>query len=440
MMPFIYKTLFEIKLEHEFYCTNGNGDVVFNLAAQSDRLNFLSDQFNNDEQCINTDIEFKFPEELESTYENYNLKILPTYSGCKVAVRVNQQILPDNSLVFQPLSAIPADLNIYILLFKKNNLINSYTNSVLVNTIPFIYFFSNENIAGVKSFPFLTSSISAFDGTKIYSQGELASFGANDIREYYKTDAGDQWQSVSGAGFANENDRILVSPKFYYSFNIADNITNAEFTLKDKNANIIKTISVSSSNPIKKTLLDFSDKKDLISLPETFAFSNVIYTLDVNAGSSYLKTHQLIFNNNLYNSQNWGVINIKPEVTNSSFNLFANDGFLIKRKNNPGVWDEAPVFEITVKSRFTFWRYINDKGKELDLIAALTDYLFKENKVLISKRPRAISKYYFLLEKEGSTTTKYLPNPVSYDIKQDDKQRLCFDVAVPESELFPIIP
>lgn len=438
-MPFIYKTLFEIKLTHEFYCTKSNGDSIFDLAAQSGRMNFLLKQFTNNEQSINTDIEFKFPEELESTYSNYHLKLLTTYSGCKVAVRVNRQMLPDNSVVFQPFAAIPEDLNIYILLSKKNNLIDSYTNSVLIDTIPFIYFFSNENIAGAKSFPFLTGSISTFDGTKTYNQGELALFGANDIREYYKTDLGDQWSSVTGTAFANENDRMLVSPKFYYSFNTTGEINEAVFTLKDKNANVIKTISVNSAAPIQKTLLDFSDKAGIISLPEMFAFSDVIYTLDVSAGNGYLHTHRLIFSNNLYSKQNWGVINIKPSVTNTSFNLFANDGFLIKRKNSLGVWDEAPVFEIPVKSRFTYWRYINEKGKELKLIAALNNYLFKEDKVLMSLKPRAIAHAHFLLTKEDGTSPKYFPNPVSYDIKKDSKERLCFDVRVPECELFPII-
>ncbi|MEP6514480.1 MAG: hypothetical protein ABJA79_11465, partial [Parafilimonas sp.] len=423
-MPLIYKTLFEVKLMHEFYCTNSDGETVFDFPLQKDRINFLFNQFADDKESITSDIEYKFPDELESIYNSYNLKLLSSWSGFKVAVRVNQHILPDNSLVFQPIASLPDDFNIYVQLLKRNNLLDSYTNSAITNSVPFIYFFSNENILNPKLFPSLTNTISPFDTGKIYDQGELASFGVNDIREFYKDDLGDQWEPVTGNGFANENDRLLLPLKFYYSFNSADNINNADFILKDNTGNIITSISISSADPVQKTLLDFSDSVNPLFIPGTFLFPDIIYSLEVSGNNGYSKNYKVIFSDALYTKTCWGLVNMKPAATNSSFNLFASDGFLIKRKSPLGIWDDAPVFEIPIKSRFTFWRYINDKGKELDLISLLADYLFKEDKILLSKRPRAISKSYFLLEKEASTDTIYIPNPISYDLKKDAKERL----------------
>ena len=367
------------------------------------------------------------------------MKILSTYSGCKVAVQVRQNILPDNSVVYEPFIPFAENLNIYIQLSKKNNEFDSYTTKLVTIPLPSMYLFSNENLPGPRAFPFLTNTVSAFNAGNFYEQGQLASFGVNDIRENFKNDVGDQWQKVTGNSFANESDRLVVPLKFYYSFNGVTNIKQAAFTVKDKNGHTIKTISIGSTDPVQKVLLDFSDKTDKLSLPETSLLSDFIFSLGVSGNDGYSKNFKVIFNDVLYNTSCAGVINIKPKPTNPLFSLFANDGFLIRRKSPLGIWKDAPVFEIPVKSLFTYWRYINDKGKELKLIPALTDYLFKENKILMTIKPRPVSNYYFLLQNELNTDTKYAPNPISYELKKDNKERLYFDVIVPESELFPIL-
>ncbi|MDQ6890409.1 MAG: hypothetical protein M3Z56_09065 [Bacteroidota bacterium] len=439
-MSFIYKTLFEVKLIHEYFFTDINGDTIFAQANQSDRMNLLLEEFSGDRQSINDDLLFEFPENLLSTYKNYYLKLLSTYSGFKVAIRVNQKFLSDNTLVYDALHTLPGNFDINILISKKNNLIESYTNSILARPIQSTYFFTNETAGSAKTFPFLTSDVSAFDSSNTtYQQGELASFGINDIREFYKDDTGDQWYPVAGNAFANENDRMLLPAKFYYSFDAALNITDATFTLKDKNGNIIKTITAHNDNFIQNALVDFSDQADVISIPASFGYPDIIFSLEVAATNGFSKTHNLIFSDSFYGRQNWGLINIRPGVMNASFDLFGTDGFLIKRKSAAGVWNEAPIFEIPIKSRFTFWRFKNVKGKELKLSAPLIDYLFKEDNNLLSIIPRSISNSYFKLPKQGSTDTKYFPGPVDFAITKDEKARICFDIMVPESDLFPIV-
>ncbi|MFT3947216.1 MAG: hypothetical protein QM763_09610 [Agriterribacter sp.] len=438
-MSLIYKPLFEVKLLHEFYCTGVDGKTIFEFSAQQDRMNFLLSQFTENKQSVNTDIDFFFPEVFQKNYADYNLKIVPSYSGFKVLVRVSERLLSDGSIVYYPITSIPADLNIYIALSKKNALFDAFTNSTITNSLPSIYFFSNDTVLNTKSFPFITNNISAVDNTRIYDQGELASFGVNDIREYYKDISGKQWQQVTGGGFANENDRMLLPAKFYYSFNNSAEIFNADFNLKDASGNIIKTIAFNSSDPAKRVLLNFSGVVSSLVNNDSFLFNEVMYSLEIRGNNGYAKDYKIIFSDVLYDKSCWGIVHIKADAENSSFNLFDTDGFLIKRKDALGVWTEAPVFEIPVKSKFIYWRFINDKGKELKLNPLLADYLFKENKILLSKRPKAVSKFYFLLQKEGTTDTVYVPNPVSYDLKKDDRERLCFDISVPESELFPII-
>ena len=439
-MALIYKTLFEVKLLHEYFFTDINGDTIFAQASQVDRMNLLLNEYLGDRQSVNDDLFFEFPESLSSSYKNYELKVLSTYSGFKVAIRVNQTFLPDNTLVYEPVTPPATDFDINILISKKNNSVESYTNSILQRPIQSMYFFSNATTLSSKTFPFLTADVPAFDAAKIYQQGELALFAPNDIREYYKDDIGDQWLPVTGAAFANENDRLLVPSRFYYVFDAGLQITDATFTLKNNIGDVLQTITVSSAEFIQKSLLDFSGNDDTISIAENITYPADIFTLEVSGSNGYARTHPLIFGNDFYGRENWAFINIKTQATNPAFNLFGADGFLIKRRSPLGVWTEAPIFEIPVKSRFTFWRFKNVKGKELKLDPSLTNYLFKEDKDLLSLVPRSIANSYFKLPKQGSTDTKYFPGPVDLAISKDIKDRICFDIMVPESDLFPLMP
>lgn len=423
---------------HEFYVTSKDGKNVFGLVNQADRINFLFDQFSRGVPSINNDLEFIFPPDLEEQYKSQYLKILPSYSGFKIAIRVNQKILADTSLVYEPFVPLKDDFNIFVQLKKKSDRIGSITNSGL-HPVPSMNIFSNENVSGAKTFPFLTNSISAFDGAHLYTQGDIASYGINDTREYYNDGAADHWEPVTGSAFATENDQLVVPLRFYYSFFNESNITAATFILKDHNSNVVKTINVSASDFIQKTLLDFSDVSDVVSMPGIFVYPDVMFSLEVSGSNGYSKTQTLVFNDSFYGRDYWGIINLKTKVSNPLFNLLANDGYLNKRLIPPGIWNEPPIFEIPVKSKFPFWRFINEKGGELKIAASLADYLFKEDKILLSKRPRSVADGYFLLKKEGTTDTVYVPNPLNYDLKKDDKERLCLDIVVPESDLFPIV-
>jgi len=437
-MSLVYKILCEVKLMHEFYVTSKDGKNVFGLVNQADRINFLFDQFSRGVPSINNDLEFIFPPDLEEQYKSQYLRILPSYSGFKIAIRVNQKILADTSLVYEPFVPLGDDFNIFVQLKKKSDRIGVITNSGL-NPVPSMNIFSNENISGVKTFPFLTNSISAFDGAHLYAQGDIASYGVNDTREYYNDGTADHWEPVAGGAFATENDQLVVPLRFYYSFFNETNITAATFILKDKKSNVVKKLNVSASDFIQKTLLDFSDVSDVVSMPDIFVYPDVMFSLEVSGSNGYSKTQTLVFNDSFYGRDYWGIINLKTKVSNPLFNLLANDGYLSKRQIPPGIWNEPPIFEIPVKSKFPFWRFINEKGGELNIAASLADYLFKEDKILLSKRPRSVADGYFLLQKEGTTDTVYVPNPLNYDLKKDDKERLCLDIVVPESDLFPVV-
>lgn len=439
-MSVIYKTLFEVKLMHEYYLTKKDGAVIFEKLDQLSRLEFLADEFTVERPSINDDISFEFPESFKQKYESLHLRILPTYSGCRVVVRVEEQTLSDQSVAYRPLIPLSNTLNIFILLNRKNFNIDNYSNARVQRSYSSTYFFTNLDTIGPRTFPFLTGSIAAQDNSFIYEQGELSLLGPK-IQEYYRDGNTDKWNDVVGTGFASENDRLLLPGKFGYTFGNTINLTNAIFVLKDSNGTEVATVTENNANGIKQKIsLDFSSKVKFIPIANPFQLNDFIYTLEVNGNNGYNGNHKIIFANDLLADNSWGVTNIGVASVNTAFNLLANDGFIFRRKNTLGIWSPAPVFEIPVKSRLAYWRFINSKGSALDVSVPLTDYLNKENKVLVTKKPRSLTKDCFFLRKEGSSDTVYVPNPVSPELKLESDRRLFFDIRVPQSELFPEVP
>jgi hypothetical protein len=438
-MPVIYKTLFEVKLMHEYYLTKKDGFVVFENTDQQARLDFLLDEFKDERPSVNENINFEFPENLKQKYESLFLRLLPTYSGCRVVVRVNSRTLSDQSVVYEPVVPLSDTLNIFILFSRKNFNIDTYTNARVKRSCPSVYFFSNIDVLSSPTFPFLTGSVPVQEAAVQYEQGELSLSGTQ-IQEYYREAGTDKWNDVVGTGFANESDRLLLPLKFDYTFNDTTNLTTAVFILKYNNGNTAATITESNAAGIRtKILLNFSGKVKPLPFTDSFQLSEFIYTLEVNGNNGYSEKHKIIFNNDLTATNPWAVVNIGATAGNTAFNLFANDGFLIRRKDAMGVWTPAPVFEIPVKSRLAYWRFINNRGKELTISAALTDYLNKENKVLVTKKPRSLAKSWFFLRKEGSSDTVYVPNPVAPELKLESDRRLFFDIRVPQSDLFEVV-
>lgn len=441
-MSLLYKTLFEVKLAHEFFITDEKGATGFDEPDQQKRLDFLMGDYSWDLDSIDRDLTFEFPGSFTSDSKRHSLKLLPAWSGCKVMIRVNQKILADGSLVFEPFSPLPDDLDIYLSLSKKNNLIDNYTNSRVGNAIPALYFFSNEPLPGAKPFPFLVNTIAAGKFDYSYEQGELIRSGTSTIMEYYKDATGaDAWRTIPGQAFVNEADRLLLPLRFNYSFVNAAGLTQADFVLKDRNGNTLKAVSVGGGGTanLSTVSLDFSDVAGIVSLPGHSSVTDAVLFLVVSGNGGYSASFPVIFGKELYDRSNWGLIHCRIKPADASFNLLGDDGFLLKRKGPAGIWSEAPVFEIPIKSRLGYWRYINNAGKELDLAPDLTGYLFKADGNLLTKTPRPLSKYYFLLEDDTGTQTKYLPNPVDYTLRKDDKDRVCFDIKVPKSDLFPTL-
>lgn len=439
-MAFIYKTLVEVKLMHEFFLTDKDGKNIFELNNQNQRLDFLAKRFDLETPAINRDLSFQFPEAFKQLYERLHLKIIPSFSGFKIVTQVIRHLLTNGTIVFKPMIAIPSDLSIMVTMNKKNSDFDRYTDSRYFRNTPSNYFFSTEGISTPKTFPYLVGSINPFDPAIQYEQGQLAFFAPNDIRTFYKNLSSDVWLPVKGQAFANDSDALLLPLKFSYTLKPTANETQLKVNLKRNGGTSLTSFSVSDTEGIRRIKMDFSSLKDHLSIDNSLSTENEVYVVEVKGSDGYMDSFNVMFSDTFFSRDSWAVVQLKCKSNSPGFNLVDDEGYITMRKDPSGIWQQAPVFEIPVRSRFLYWRYLNNKGKNLKLTADLNKFLAKDGIALLSLRPRAVTRSWFLFNNATDTDSKLLPNPESLEIKKDEHDRLLLDVFVPESGLFPVLP
>ena len=451
-MRILYKILFEVKLLHEYYLTNPPGDSIFSQATQDGRMQFLLDRYTEDVASINEDLSFLLMPKQQALFRSHHLHLLNSYSGFQVAVEVSTSQLPDGTTVYTPLIPLPDDLNLLIGISETRPFMDQITNGRLSTAVQAARYFSNERVLGAKAFPCLSTPLQPVTAGYSYEQGELASFGANDIRAYYYYTVGnppvkDQWLPVPGDGYSGEQDRLVVSPRFYYRFGSADTVTNAVFELTDGNGQLVDSKNASNAMPLNMVLLDYSALLKprpelnlppvLKTLPDHKVNDGILYSLTVTGDNGYSRTVPLIFY--LSDAGYWGWIQIQRTVSDPGFNLLDGDGLLVTRIQPDGTVTPHRIFEIRFMSRFTYWRWRNDEGKVLQApgatLAPMVDVI---NGEWVSKTPRFITyrPTYFL--NPNDNTYYFLPNPESDTLAEVRQQQFFSNIPVAQSINFPI--
>jgi hypothetical protein len=440
-MAICYKTLFEVKIFHEYYLTDPDGKNVFDFALQQDRINFLFERFVDGRSNINEELLWTVPVSAQKTFKNYHLRLVPSYAGCKVAVEVIPQILGDGSRTYTPKVPLPDNASFPLLLLRKNNQVDAYTNGRMDRSLHSNFFFSNSEFAGPKVFPFLSNTIAIFDPSAAYEQGEIVSHGINITRAFYRDSLDNiQWLTLNGSGYASESDRLLVPLRFFYSFQPLDNVTTADIILKDSNGNVVAQFHFGEAEPLRKIFIPVEADK-VLTVPEKPTSPEVVYTLEVSGNNGYSKILKVVFyNNDEMGSGIWAMLNINVRSANNNFDLLDGAGLLITRRAADGTFNPShPVFEIGVRSRFTFWRYINDKQRIFQNNLH-PDQLQLLGGKLVTNTPRPLS-FTPVFFKKVDNSPYYLPNPKPHGPTRSEGSRLYSDVYVSQStDLFPAGP
>jgi len=434
-MDICYKTLFEVRVLHEYYLTASNGKNIFDRALADERTDFLRDLFISDARNINQDLEFVVP---EAVLQNNKSVLLPTYAGFKVCI----EVLPKKTsgvTTYWPKEGLTDDTTFPVLLLKRNSNVETYSNGRLITPTRSAFYFSNEEYAGRKDFPFLSNRVPDLNTNANYEQGELARYDLNDVRAFYRDgDDLEQWLKVSGDSGVNESDRVLVPPRFSYAVRPEDDITQLAFTLRAPD-NAVVAQSYFAHVAGGGVTLSFREQ-DIRTVLQTAPAENATYTLEVTGDGAFARTHRLVFFSGPEFSRAWGLVHIKVKSANADFSLLNNDGSLRTQRQADGTFDPShPVFEIPIRSRRTYWRYIYDNRQPIQTNQH-GDYLDLRDGKLVSKTPRAMSyaPVFFL---KPDNTLYYLPNPKPNETFRLENGKLFSDIYVGRSvDLFPPPP
>ena len=452
MAGMIYKKLFEVQLLHEYYLTHADETTVFDNLNNKDA--FLTDNFSNGVPSVSDDLLYLIPQAIQDVFDNFHLRIVPSYAGFSVLTEVTQNVLSNGTIVYKPLVQIPATVNLLVQLSLKNNLLASVTNKRINKNIPAIYYFTNEDIPSAKTFPVLSAGVPAFDSSYAYEQGELYADSSGKIRFFYLNGSTKDFLPVTGDGYANTSDELLVPTQFTYRFNATDNVTKADFELKDHTGKTVRSYSFTSDLPIKNQLINFSSNQNpgiidppddpIASLPLSVVSAETVYSLSVTINDTVTSIQKLIiFDGDDALTDCWGIVNIKPQVPNTEYNLYDAAGLILFRKKGDGTIDTpAPVFEVRIKSRATFWRYINDRNGVLKTGISPSFLQRDGTRNLASLVPRnssAVPRMFTKKDNSGKITEqKFLPNPESDGRITIEGQKMYTDILVPDTSLFPL--
>lgn len=451
MGSIIYKTLFKVQILHEYYLTNSDETTVFDNLNNKDT--FLMENFSRNLPSVSEDLIYEVPLLMRDLFSNFHLRLVPDYSGFSIVTEVREEILADGTTTYKPIVPIPATVNLIVQLSLKNNLLATVTNKRIFKNIPSVYYFTNEDIPSVKTFPVLSASVPAFDSSYRYEQGELYTNSSGRLCLFYINGSDKDFLPVTGEGYVNASDEILVPLQFTYLFTATNNVTKAHFKLNDHTGKTVRSYTFVSSSPIKKQLINFRYNQNptitnppddpIASLPLSVVSEETVYRLSVTINDSATTVQKLVFfDGGDVLTGCWGIVNIKPQVSNPDYNLYDGEGLIRYRKQIDGTVISAPVFEMRVKSRSAFWRYINDRNAVLKADSGSPFLQRDGSKNLASKLPRnasALPRMYTIKDSTGKIIEEeFLPNPRVGDGIIIEGQKLYTDIIVPQSSLFPV--
>jgi len=444
MIANLYKVLFEVQLLHEYFLTDPDQSSVFDAANIANATSYLATKQQQGRPSLANTVQFVLSAATQQVFRNYGLRLIDTYSGFKVVVKDTVKL--------------PGDCNMSFLIRSADGSLGAITNGRMRREINSLYYFNNGSVGGAKTAPVLSNPIPAksTDTSYVYQQGELVNNNGNIQFAYYASNNQNvQFGAVSGDGFANESDRMLVGLRFNYTFAVTDKVTNASFVLKDVSGKATKTINYSATTPLGVVSLDFSTDAQgnpltLQTLPEGKLSDPILYTLVVtgsaggntsggDSGTGYSKTFNLVFyDDDAEFSGAWGLIQLQATVSGAAYSLLDANGQLT-----------SPVFQIRLKSLPTFRRYVNNTGQAMVLAANLTNILVAgpaANQLsTVLPVPLTYMPYFFVPNQwanapppAGTKGTVYLPAPDPGGTMDLSNNQLSSLILVPVSPLFPL--
>jgi hypothetical protein len=444
MITELYKILFEVLFLHEYYLTDSDQRSVFDAGTIADPGAYLAKRLQQGLPSTLDGVQIAVPPATQAVFNRQQMRLITGYSGLQVAVRVTAAKQADGSTTYSPVVPWDDATSLLLLLQERSGGLSAISNGRMQRNTDGIYFFCNAPVSGARTFPSLSNPIPAKASNYVYEQGELVKDGKT-VKAFYSDGKNAQFLPVTGDGFVNESDRMLVGTSFVYRFKPTDGVTNASFSLSDPAGKVLKTINVKASGPLIALSLDFSqdDEGNPLLLSTVENANAIIYTLKVTGSGNYSQTLPLVFYGDpIELGSSWGAVQIQAGVAAGAFSLVDPRGNLQTRVTADGTVQPPPSFQLRVKSPLRFRKYINDAGLALSAPAGnLTPFLQQSGSVLTTLTPVPLTylPYFFSTNPTAkSPTWVYLPAPGPGSATESSNDQFFSVIRVPVSKLFPI--
>ncbi len=429
MSEFLYKRLFEVNLLHDYYLISSDG-ISFFEKPKAEKEALIKNMINQQAYNVADFLEIQPTEATKKTLSEFKLIYKTTTLGFLIGIEVREE-LKLGAKVYKPRFKLPDTLSLtFSIRIAVANFL-SMTNISMRPTLPAIYYFTNkgkeEFIEADPNYKTLPISIEAknHQSGMHYEMGALVKFGTGlrEALEFTTTSSSNLsfWGKLKDKRYVTNADRILLPPIFNYPIKKEQNITQLQIVLEDQDDNLIKSITKSSANPLQNILLNFEMIDETIENP--IAIPEGLYNLKIKENGGPEISYLVHLNDNLYNKNHLGIIDIRLDETDSPFSLLDVEGYLKTRTENTGEYISHPVYELRLKNRKTYWRYNNEANfKAADVTGDLNPHVVFEptTKKIISKKPKGLTQA--LVPFISGANEKILPHPRTSSLKVEGKR------------------
>lgn len=431
MSELLFKRLFEINLLHDYYLVSADGDSFFEK-PKAIKEAIIKNKLYHQMYDVADFLEIEPSEATKNHLREFKLIYKKTSLGFVIGIQVQEEFKSE-AKVYKPRFKLPDNLSLTFSVKVIEPYFLSMTNISMRSALPTIYYFTNkakkefiEEEPNYKTLP-LTVEAEKHQAGMHHEMGTLVKFGT-ELREALEfTDVSSSnlnlWEKVSDKRYVTNADRVLLPAIFNYPIKKEQDITQLQVELEDQNANLIKSISKTSVNPLQNVLLNFEMVDETIENP--IAISEGFYKLRIRQNGGPEIIYPVHLNDSLYNKNHLGIIDIRLDEIDPPFSLLDTEGHLITRINKEGKFLPHPVFELRFKNRRTYWRYRKDPNFSSDAIITTNDlgpYVEYDSitKKIISKKPKGLTRT--LVPFKNGTNEKTLPHPKTPSFRVEGKR------------------
>ncbi len=425
MASIIYKPISEVNLFHDYFLMKD--DSSFFALSTEEQTNHINQLTLRDQLDLRKELDILPLTDTARIMRNYKLRMRRTVLGFILYQEVERVITADESVLYRPRIQLTENVMIRFNLRTINSSFKNFSSVRLRPHVPGHFWWSNDSSTGIRVPSTLSQPIEPFTPIRDYEIGELADFSGTIKRAVVHTSSPDpnSWITIPGDGFATEEDRNLISSRLRFRVPALNGLSQITCNLLSTGSDHIKTIQFTNISPGQTVDMDFRTNQDGQDIPS----GSYRMLIQSNLGVHFSKV--LLIDDQIYQDTNLGLVELSLNEQDPNNNLYDSSGFLLTRKLPDQSIIAHRKFEIRFLSRLSYWRYVSESPFTPETITQTSTHLQvadSEKKVLISKRPRLLSRQFTRFS--IPLPSQALPNPQPSPLQLSADGKLYSDIFI----------